>query len=101
MGSLGQIAEMIPGLNRKMGNMQMDDDALVKVEAVIQSMTIEERQKPHIINGSRRKRIALGSGTTIQDVNRLLKQFQMTQKMMKQMGRFGLKQFPGKFQMGF
>jgi len=101
MGSLSQIAEMIPGLGRKMGTMQMDDEALVKVEAVIQSMTIEERQKPHIINGSRRKRIANGSGTTVQDVNRLLKQFQMMQKMMKQMGRSGMKNFPGRIQMGF
>ncbi|MBN2028952.1 signal recognition particle protein [bacterium] len=101
MGSLSQIAQMVPGLGRKVGGMQMDDDALVKVEAVIQSMTVEERQRPHIINGSRRKRIARGSGATIQDVNRLLKQFQMMQKMMKQMGRFGMKKFPGRVQMDF
>ncbi len=101
MGSFSQIAQMVPGLGRKVGNLQMDDDALVKVEAVIQSMTVEERQRPHIINGSRRKRIARGSGTTVQDVNRLLKQFQMMQKMMKQMGRFGMKKFPGRMQMGF
>jgi signal recognition particle subunit SRP54 len=101
MGSLSQIAEMIPGLGPKMGTMQMDDDALLKVEAVIQSMTVEERQKPNIINGSRRKRIANGSGTSVQDVNRLLKQFQMMQKMMKQMGRFGPKKIPGGIQMGF
>jgi signal recognition particle subunit SRP54 len=89
MGSLSQITDLIPGLNRKMGDVRMDDKALVRVEAMIHSMTVEERQRPHVIDGSRKKRIASGSGTTVQDVNRLLKQFLMMQKMMKQMGRVG------------
>jgi signal recognition particle subunit SRP54 len=65
----------------------MDKKGLVRIEAIIKSMTLEERRKPHIINGSRRKRIAAGSGTQVQDVNRLLRDFQMMQNMMKQMGR--------------
>ena len=84
MGPLNQIANMIPGVNRKIANVQMDDNALVSVEAIIHSMTVEERQKPNIINGSRRRRIARGSGTTVQEVNQLLKQFHAMQKMMKQ-----------------
>ncbi len=91
MGSLSQITDLIPGLNRKMGDIRMDDNALVKVEAMIHSMTVEERQRPHVIDGSRKRRIASGSGTTVQDINRLLKQFYMMQKMMKQMGRVGSK----------
>ena len=70
-----------------MKGMQIDDNAFSRVEAIIRSMTNLERQRPQILNGSRRKRIALGSGTTIQDVNKLMKQFQQMQKMMKQMGR--------------
>jgi signal recognition particle subunit SRP54 len=100
MGPLNQIAGMIPGLGRKMGGIQVDESALEKVEVIIHSMTIEERQKPVIINGSRRKRIAQGSGTTIQDVNRLLKQFQMMQKMMKQMNRFHSNRIPGNIPLG-
>ena len=89
MGPLSQIASMIPGVNRKMANIPVDDNALVSVEAIINSMTVEERQKPHIINGSRRRRIAKGSGTRVQDVNQVLKQFQMMQKMMKQLKQMG------------
>ena len=89
MGPLSQIASMIPGVNRKMANIPVDDNALVSVEAIINSMTVEERQKPHIINGSRRRRIAKGSGTRVQDVNQVLKQFQMMQKMMKQFKQMG------------
>jgi signal recognition particle subunit SRP54 len=100
MGPLNQIAGMIPGLGRKMGGIQVDESALGKVEVIIHSMTIEERQKPLIINGSRRKRIAQGSGTSIQDVNRLLKQFQMMQKMMKQMNRFHSHRIPGNIPLG-
>lgn len=101
MGSLSQIAGMIPGFGRDLGRLQMDEAALVRVEAIINSMTVEERQKPHILNGSRRRRIALGSGTSVQDVNRLLKQFQMMQKMVKQMSRFGAQTFPKTVPMGF
>ena len=94
MGSLDQIASMIPGVGRKMAGLHVDEDALIKTEAIISSMTVEEKVKPTIINGSRRKRIARGSGTSVQDVNRLLKQFQMMQKMVKQMSRFGSKGMP-------
>ncbi len=83
MGSVQQLMNMIPGVNRLPMNTTMDDKALVRVEAIIQSMTKEERQRPNIINGTRRKRIALGSGTSIQEVNKVLKQFGEMQKMMK------------------
>ncbi len=68
-----------------MKNMDFDDDAFKGIEAIIYSMTLEERQQPGVINGSRKKRIATGSGTTIQDVNRLIKQFDDTRKVMKMM----------------
>lgn len=85
MGSMTQILEMIPGVNSKqMKNLKIDDKELVYIEAIIQSMNKEERKNPSIINGSRRKRIAKGSGTSVQKVNSLLKQFAQTKKMMKQ-----------------
>jgi signal recognition particle subunit SRP54 len=74
---------MIPGINKLPAGANIDDRALTHVEAIIQSMTIEERQKPNIINGTRRKRIATGSGTSIQEVNKVLKQFAEMQRMMK------------------
>ena len=83
MGSIQQLVSMIPGMNRLPANGAVDEKALVRVEAIIQSMTFEERRKSHIINGTRRKRIAVGSGTSIQEVNRMLKQFGEMQKMMK------------------
>jgi signal recognition particle subunit SRP54 len=83
MGSLSQVMGMIPGMNRLPANTEIDEKSLVRVEAIIQSMTVDERLRPSIINGNRRRRIALGSGTTVQDVNRLLKQFDEMQKMMK------------------
>ena len=89
MGPLSQVLGMLPGMNRVPQNVAVDDKAFVRIEAIIQSMTFEERQKPHIINGSRRKRIAAGSGTTVQDVNKLMKQFEQMQKMMKSLGRSG------------
>ncbi len=83
MGSLSQVLSMIPGA-QKMGNVNdVDEKDLKYVEAIIQSMTVEERQHPALINGSRRKRIATGSGTSVQEVNKLLKQFFEMQKMMK------------------
>jgi len=85
MGNLKDLAGMIPGMGKMMKNMDMDDDAFKGIEAIIKSMTPEERQDPKVINGSRRKRIALGSGTDIQEVNRLIKQFDETKKMMKMM----------------
>ena len=89
MGSIQQVMSMIPGMNRLPENAQLDDRALVRVEAIIQSMTREERRKPHIISGDRRKRIAAGSGSSVQDVNKILKQFGEMQKMMKRFGKGG------------
>ncbi len=83
MGSLQSLLGMIPGMGKALKNQNIDDKDLVKVESIVQSMTKKERQNPKIINGSRRKRIARGSGNTIQDVNRLLKQFKEMQKMMR------------------
>jgi signal recognition particle subunit SRP54 len=87
MGSLSDVLKMIPGANRLPANTQVDDNALVRVEAIIQSMTSEERRRPSILNGGRRKRIAMGSGTTVQEVNRLLKQFDEMQRMMRKMSK--------------
>lgn len=89
MGSLSSLIGMIPGLGSQIKNAQIDDTALVKVEAIISSMTKEERENPKVLNGSRRKRIARGSGTSIQDVNRLIKQFQEMQRMMSMMNKKG------------
>lgn len=89
MGSLSSILGMIPGLGSQIKNAQIDDKALIKVEAIINSMTKLERENPKVLNGSRRKRIARGSGTTVQDVNRLIKQFQEMQKMMSMMNKKG------------
>jgi signal recognition particle subunit SRP54 len=100
LGPLNQIAAMLPGSGGNIGNLQMDDYALVKTEAIINSMTISERQNPHILNGSRRKRIAAGSGTSVQDVNRLLKQFQMMRKMMKQIGQRNIRSFNQRIPLG-
>ncbi len=84
LGPLDEILGMIPGINNKaLKNLDIDEKEIVKIQAIIQSMTPEERNNPSIINSSRRKRIASGSGTTVQDVNKLLKQFRETKKMMK------------------
>ncbi|MDE6317688.1 MAG: signal recognition particle protein, partial [Muribaculaceae bacterium] len=83
MGNLKDLASMIPGVGKQIKDMDIDDNAFKSVEAIIGSMTNEEREKPAIIDGSRRKRIAKGSGTSLQEVNRLLTQFSQTQKMMK------------------
>jgi len=83
MGNLKDVVGMIPGMGKAMKNMDLDDDAFKHIEAIIFSMTPEERENPTLINGGRRKRIANGSGTNIQEVNRLLKQFSETRKMMK------------------
>ncbi|HHY59196.1 MAG TPA: signal recognition particle protein [Clostridia bacterium] len=90
MGPLEDILGMLPGLGqmKKLKNIQVDEKELKRVEAIIQSMTPEERRNPDILNGSRKRRIALGSGTTVQDVNRVLKQFMEVRKMMKQLGEF-------------
>ncbi len=86
MGPLGGLLGMMPGMPKELKNAQIGDDDLKPVEAIIRSMTREERRKPEIINGSRRQRIATGSGRSIAEVNRLVKQFSEMQKMMKRMG---------------
>jgi signal recognition particle subunit SRP54 len=85
MGNVKDLMGMIPGVGKAIKNMDIDDDAFKGIEAIICSMTPEERNDPKILNGSRRKRIAVGSGTDIQEVNQLIKQFGETQKMMKMM----------------
>jgi len=86
MGPLGGLMGMMPGMPKELKNAKIGDDELKPVEAIIRSMTKEERRKPEIINGGRRQRIALGSGRSIAEVNRLVKQFGEMQKMMKRMG---------------
>ncbi|GAA4271268.1 signal recognition particle protein [Aquimarina gracilis] len=85
MGNMKDLVGMIPGAGKMMKNMDIDDDAFKHIEAIIHSMTPEERSKPQIINASRKKRIGKGSGTSIQQVNQLLKQFDQMSKMMKMM----------------
>ena len=88
MGDLNDLVGMIPGANKlKLGDKKVDEVQLKKQKAIIQSMTQEERQNPKILNYSRRKRIAAGSGTEVQDVNRLIKQFEQTRDMMKRMSK--------------
>ena len=90
MGSLSQIMEMIPGMSQmgsKMPAGSLDDGQVQRVEAIIRSMTVEERRRPEILNNSRKRRISRGSGTTPQDINQLLNQFRQTQKLMRQLSR--------------
>ena len=103
MGSMQDILGMIPGIDAgKLGNVQIDEKQMARTQAIIRAMTPQERRRPDILNASRRKRIARGSGTTIQEVNRLLNQYEASRKMMKQLtnmgkgGRFkkGKKRFP-------
>ncbi len=86
LGPLDQLLDMLPGIGKAKGlkDLKVDEKQMARTEAIIKSMTPEERRRPEIINASRRKRIAKGSGTTLQDVNRLLKQFEDMRKMMKQ-----------------
>ncbi len=107
MGGMSSLLDKIPGMgNVPAGAMnQMDDKQLKRMEAIINSMTPKERRKPDILNGSRKRRIATGSGTQVQDVNRLLKQFDQIERMMKQMRKGGLqkmmRQFKGQLPPGF
>jgi len=87
MGSLSGLLSMIPGASKALGNQEIDDKVLVKIESVVQSMTNKERENPNILNGMRRRRIADGSGNSIQQVNRVIKQFEDMQKMMKQFSK--------------
>lgn len=89
MGSLKDLMGMIPGVGKAIKDIDIDDDSLKPIEAIIKSMTPQERENPDVINGSRRQRIAKGSGTSIQEVNQLLKQFTQMRKMMKTMNKMG------------
>ena len=91
MGNLKDLAGMIPGVGKAIKDVDIDDDAFKSIEAIIQSMTLKERTNPEILNTSRRQRIAKGSGTNIQEVNRLIKQFDQTRKMMKMVTGAGMK----------
>ena len=84
MGSMQDIAAMLPGMNGKKMDFNVDEKGLVKIEAIIQSMTPYERENPSVLNSSRKKRIAAGSGTQVVDVNRLLKQFEAIQMLTRQ-----------------
>jgi len=95
MGPLESLLEMLPGVGTKaLRGLKVDDGAMVKIEAIINSMTIEERRHPHLVDGSRRRRIARGSGSSIQEVNGLLKQFFTMQKMIKNLTKGKLKGIP-------
>jgi len=89
MGPLQGVIGMMPGLPKEVRNAEIEDGEIAKVEAIIRSMTMDERRNPTIVNGSRRLRIAQGSGTTTGDVNNLIKQFKQMQQMMRSMGLGG------------
>ncbi|MCR5690102.1 MAG: signal recognition particle protein, partial [Clostridiales bacterium] len=92
MGSMEDILAMMPGVNAgALKGVEIDEKATARMEAIIRSMTIKERRKPDILNASRKKRIAAGSGTSVQDVNRLLKQFEQSRQLMKQFAGKGKK----------
>ncbi|HCW75058.1 MAG TPA: signal recognition particle protein, partial [Candidatus Marinimicrobia bacterium] len=91
MGGLAGLVGLIPGMNR-LKDVNLDEKRLTRIEAIINSMTPIERRRPQVLNGSRRKRIARGSGTAVTDVNQLMKQFQMMQKMMKRFGKMNKRQ---------
>jgi signal recognition particle subunit SRP54 len=95
MGNLKDLAAMIPGVGKALKDVDIDDNAFKGIEAIIQSMTPKERSNPEILNTSRRQRIAKGSGTNIQEVNRLIKQFDQTRKMMKMVTSGGMKNMMG------
>lgn len=89
MGSMKEMISMIPGMGQRMGNMEVDERGIVRTRAIIQSMTVRERENPKLLNASRRRRIAAGSGMTVQDVNRVVRQYDDMLKMMKQFGVLG------------
>ncbi len=95
MGNLKDLAAMIPGVGKALRDIDIDDNAFKSIEAIIQSMTPKERTNPEILNTSRRQRIAKGSGTSVQDVNRLIKQFDQTRKMMKMVTGAGMRNMMG------
>jgi signal recognition particle subunit SRP54 len=93
MGSISDLIKMIPGVskNKQLSKLDVDERELVRIEAIINSMTPMERRNHNIVNGSRRKRIAKGSGTTVQDVNKLLKNYSQVLKMMKKFNKGGMR----------
>ncbi|WKN31717.1 signal recognition particle protein [Porifericola rhodea] len=91
MGNIKDLLGLLPGMNKALKNIDIDDNSFKPIEAIIRSMTPEERGTPNLINGSRKKRIATGSGTSVQEVNNLLKQFEEMRKMMKKMNKMGNK----------
>ena len=95
MGNLKELASMIPGVGKAIKDVEIDDNAFKGIEAIIRSMTPKERSNPEILNQSRRMRIAKGSGTSIQDVNRLIKQFDQTRKMMKMVTGLNMSRMAG------
>jgi signal recognition particle subunit SRP54 len=95
MGPLQGVLKLVPGLGNQLKDVQIDERELARVEAIVLSMTPQERRMPHLIDGSRRKRIATGSGTTVQHVNNLLQARKQMEKMMKQMGKGKMPAFPG------
>ena len=95
MGGIGDMMKMLPGMAGKVRAEDLDESKLVKAKVIIQSMTPKERRNPEIIKGSRRKRIAQGSGTSIQEVNQMLKQFELTREMMARMQKGGMKGLRG------
>jgi signal recognition particle subunit SRP54 len=94
MGPLQNLIGMVPGLPKEVKRAEIDDRELVRIEAIIHSMTPEERRRPDLVNGSRRQRIARGSGVTTAEVNKLLKQFKQVQQVMRGMGRAGRRGAP-------
>jgi signal recognition particle subunit SRP54 len=95
MGPLQGVLKMIPGLGQQLAGVDLDERMMKHVEAIVLSMTPQERRLPHVIDGKRRLRIAKGSGTTVQDVNRLLAARKQMEKMMKQLGKGKMPVFPG------
>ena len=95
MGSFKQILGMLPGVPKELKDVEIDEKLLLRIDAIILSMTKEERQNPRILNASRRKRIAKGSGNKVEDINRFMNQFEQMQKMMKKVanGKFKLPNF--------
>jgi signal recognition particle subunit SRP54 len=101
MGSIGQILDMLPGMGRLRQQLDINNEdaqkQLGKVEAIIYSMTPSERRHPRVLNASRKRRVAAGSGTTVQDINALLRQFHEMQRMMKMIGKGNIPRIPGLF----
>jgi signal recognition particle subunit SRP54 len=94
MGPVKGILKLVPGVGQQLGDLEIDERQMTRVEAIVLSMTPHERRVPHVINGPRRRRIAAGSGTSIDDVNRLLQARKQMEKMMRQMGKGKLPTLP-------